>query len=149
MGTPIMSLRRLHHFLGVYEHGSLGRAAEALHLTQPALSKSIQQLEASLDVKLFERTPVGVVPTIYGDTLSRHAKVIEAEIRNAEREIAIMRGGSKGEVSVGVTPSIAANLMPHTVLKLHDEKPDIQVRVLESTLCARRCGRRSQGLYAH
>lgn len=134
MGTPIMSLRRLHHFLGVYEHGSLGRAAEALHLTQPALSKSIQQLEASLDVKLFERTPVGVVPTIYGDTLSRHAKVIEAEIRNAEREIAIMRGGSKGEVSVGVTPSIAANLMPHTVLKLHDEKPDIQVRVLEGLL---------------
>lgn len=129
-----MNLRRLRHFLSVYEHGSLGRAAGALHLTQPALSKSIQQLEAHLGVQLFDRTPGGVVPTIYGDTLSMHAKVIESEIRNAEREMATLRGGSKGEVSVGVTPSIAANLMPHTVLKLHADKPGIQIRVIEGLL---------------
>lgn len=129
-----MNLRRLRHFLAVYEHGSLGRAAEGLHLTQPALSKSIQQLESTLDVQLFERTPGGVLPTIYGETLSMHARVIESEIRNAEREIATLRGGAKGQISVGVTPSIAANLMPHTVLRLHAEKPGIQVQVLEGLL---------------
>ncbi|MCL4791356.1 MAG: LysR family transcriptional regulator [Gammaproteobacteria bacterium] len=129
-----MNLRRLRHFLAVYEHGSLGRAAEGLHLTQPALSKSVQQLESSLDVKLFDRTPAGVVPTIFGDTLSMHAKVIESEIRNAEREIATLRGGTKGEITVGVTPSIAANIMPNTVLKLHAEKPGIRVRIVEGLL---------------
>jgi len=131
-----MNLRRLRHFLSVYEHGSLGRAAAGLHLTQPALSKSIQQLEYYLDVKLFDRTPGGVVPTTYGDTLSMHAKVIESEIRNAEREIAMLRDGTEGEVSVGVTPSVAANLMPHTYLKLHASKPGIKLRVVEGLLDA-------------
>lgn len=131
-----MNLRRLRHFLYVYEHGSLGRAAAGLHLTQPALSKSIQQLEAHLAVKLFDRTPGGVVPTTYGEALSMHAKVIESEIRNAEREIATLRDGTKGEVSVGVTPSMAANLMPQTCLKLHADKPGIKVRVIEGLLDA-------------
>jgi len=129
-----MNLRRLRQFLAVYEHGSLGRAADGLHLTQPALSKSIHQLEATLNVQLFERTPAGVVPTIYGETLAVHAKVIESEILNAERAIAMVSGAAKGEVSVGVTPSIAANIMPRAVIKLHDERPGIKVNVIEGLL---------------
>lgn len=129
-----MDSRRLRHFLAVYEHGTLGRAAAALHVTQPALSKSIRQLEQELKAKLFERTPSGVVATLHGQTLSLHAKVIEAEMRNAEREIAALSGAAKGTVTVGVTPSVAADLMPRIFMKLHAERPGISVKVIEGLM---------------
>lgn len=129
-----MDSRRLRHFLAVYEHGTFGRAAAVLHVTQPALSKSIRQLENELKVKLFERTPSGVVATLHGQTLSLHAKVIEAEMRNAEREIAAFSGATKGSVTIGVTPSVAADLMPRIFLKLHAERPGITVRVIEGLM---------------
>jgi len=126
-----MDSRRLRHFLAVYEHGSLGRAAEVLNLTQPALSKSLHQLEDELGVKLFERTPLGVVPTVYGTTLSHHAKVIQAEMHSAERELASLTGATKGEVVVGIGPSIATSLMPAAAVRLHRERPGIQLTVIE------------------
>lgn len=129
-----MDSRRLRHFLAVYEHGTLGRAAAALHVTQPALSKSIRQLEQELQVKLFERTPSGVVATLHGQTLSLHAKVIEAEMRNAEREIAALSGAAKGTVTVGVTPSVAADLMPRLFTRLRVERPGIHVKVMEGLM---------------
>ena len=126
-----MDSRRLQYFLAVYDHGSLGRAAAALNLTQPALSKSIHQLETELKVKLFDRTPKGLVPTIYGDTLSLHARSVQSELRLAEREIALMTGAAKGEVRIGVTPSIARSVMPHAAAILHAERPGIQLTVVE------------------
>jgi DNA-binding transcriptional LysR family regulator len=126
--------RRLRHFVGVFEQRSLGRAAGLLHLTQPALSKSIHLLEEQLKVKLFNRTPLGVVPTVYGESLYLHAKVIESELRNAEREISMLSGATKGEIRVGVTPSIAANLMPATAKRLAAERPGIQLNVIEGLM---------------
>lgn len=129
-----MDSRSLKRFLAVYELGSIGAAAEALHLSQPALSKSIHQLEEQLGTRLFERTPIGVIPTIYGETLSLHAKVIEAEIRNAVREIQTLTGATKGEMSIGVTPSIAAHIMPRVALKMRKERPGIHIRVVEGLM---------------
>jgi DNA-binding transcriptional LysR family regulator len=126
-----MDSRRLRHFLTVYEHGSVGRAAEVLNLTQPALSKSLHQLEDELGVKLFDRTPLGVVPTVYGRTLSHHAKVIQSELHSAERELAHLTGARKGEVIVGIGPSIATRIMPEATMRLHAERPGIQLTVIE------------------
>lgn len=126
-----MDSRRLRHFLAVYEHGSLGRAAEVLNLTQPALSKSLHQLEEELGVKLFERTPLGVVPTVYGKTLSHHAKVIQSEMHAAERELASLTGATKGEVVVGIGPSLATYLLPQAAARLHEERPGVQLTVIE------------------
>jgi DNA-binding transcriptional LysR family regulator len=129
-----MNSVRLQRFLAIYEHRSFGRAAAELHVTQPALTKSIQLLEEELNVKLFERTASGVVPTIYGEALLLHAKVIEAEMKNATREIATLSGAIKGEVTVGVTPSVAAELIPRAFLKLQKERPGIQLTVLEGLM---------------
>ncbi len=126
-----MDPRRLRHFLAVYEHGSLGRAAAELSITQPALSKSIHQLERELKVQLFDRTPKGLVPTVYGETLFLHARSVESELRAAQREIALLAGAAKGEVRVGVTPSVAATLLPTVALLLHRERPAIQLSVIE------------------
>ncbi|MFN3388912.1 MAG: LysR family transcriptional regulator [Allosphingosinicella sp.] len=129
-----MNSVRLQRFLAIYEHRSFGRAAAELHVTQPALTKSIQLLEEELGVKLFERTASGVVPTIYGEALSLHAKVIEAEMKNAAREIATLSGAVKGEVTIGVTPSVAADLIPRAFLKLQAERPGITVTVIEGLM---------------
>jgi len=69
----------LRHFLAVATEGSISAACTRLAVTQPALTKSIQRLEAQLGVKLFERLPRGMALTRYGNTLLPHARRIEAE----------------------------------------------------------------------
>jgi DNA-binding transcriptional LysR family regulator len=132
-GRPmeLLDSRRLKHFLAVYDLRSIGQAAEKLFLTQPALSKSIRQLEEDLEVKLFDRTPLGVVPTVYGDALAQHARVIRSEMRHAETEIANLRGAVKGHVTVGCGPSVAAGLMPLATEKLRKAKPGIRFTIIE------------------
>lgn len=82
-------------------------------------------------MRLFDRTPKGLVPTVYGDALSVHARSVESELRNAEREIALLSGAAKGEVRVGVTPSIAASLAPRVAKRLLVERPGIELTIIE------------------
>ena len=141
---PSLEWRRLRQFLSAYERRSLGQAAAELNITQPALSKSLRALEDELDVKLFERTPLGVVPTAFGDALAIHAKVIQAELCHAQTQMALLRGGSKGRVTAGIGPSIANFLMPDATARLRAEKPDVSVTVreglAEELVAALRCG---------
>ncbi|MCB1677053.1 MAG: LysR family transcriptional regulator [Halioglobus sp.] len=123
--------RRLRHFLAIYNSGSLGQAAEEIHITQPALSKSLHQLEDEMGVQLFERTPSGVVPTVYGQALSGHVRIIEAEFRSAEAEIASLRGATKGHLHIGVGPSMAPHLMPQVSLRVSEQKPGITMTIVE------------------
>jgi DNA-binding transcriptional LysR family regulator len=127
----LLDSRRLRHFLAVYDLRSIGQAAEKLYVTQPALSKSIRQLEEDLGVQLFDRTPLGVVPTVFGETLAQHARIIRAEMRHAETELANLRGAVKGHVTVGVGPSIAAYLMPLATQRVRQSKPGISLTVVE------------------
>lgn len=127
----MLESKRLRHFLAVFELGSIGQAADKLLLTQPALSKSLRQLEDELGVRLFDRTPLGVVPTVYGETLAMHAKAIDAGLRGATQAILRMRGAAKGVVRVGVGPSVAPNLMPMATISLHALHPGIELTVTE------------------
>lgn len=127
----MLESRRLRHFLNTYELGSIGQAAEKLFLTQPALSKSIRQLEDDLGVRLFDRTSLGVVPTSFGRTLAAHAKTIEAEVRRAEAALASMRGKAKGRVGVGVGPSVSGSLMPAATISLQRQNDAIELNVVE------------------
>ncbi len=127
----MLESRRLRHFLAVFELGSIGQAAEKLLLTQPALSKSIRQLEDELGVRLFDRTPMGVVPTVFGNALAMHAKAIEAQIRNAEAQIASLKGSAQGHVTIGIGPSLARNIMPAATTALARRQPDIALTVIE------------------
>lgn len=127
----MLESRRLRHFLTTFELGSIGQAADKLLLTQPALSKSIRQLEDDLGVRLFDRTPLGVMPTVYGNALALHAKSIEAQVRQAEAQIQSLRGVAKGVVAIGIGPSVATTLMPLATSRLHKLQPEIELSVTE------------------
>lgn len=129
-----MDTKRLRHFLAVYETGSLSQAAELVYVTQPALTKSIKQLEDRLQVKLFDRTPLGVVPTAFGEALAVHARSVQQELRAAETQIAMLRGATEGQVVVGITTSVAENLMPAATLRLYRWRPGVRLTVVVGTV---------------
>lgn len=127
----MLESRRLKHFLAVYELGSIGQAAEKLLLTQPALSKSLRSLEDALGVRLFERTTLGVVPTVFGKALALHAKAIHTQVRHAEAQIAGLRGNATGQVTIGIGPSIAERMMPLATDIIRKRGIDIDLVVTE------------------
>lgn len=71
------------------------------------------------------------MPTVYGDTLSVHARIIDSELRHAAREVALLAGAAKGLVRIGVTPSIAGTVMPLAIKELRRTRPGIDLAVYE------------------
>ena len=88
----MFDLRRLRHALALAEHRNFARAAAALHITQPALSRSIQALEDGLGVRLFDRSPRDVDPTAFGELVLRHARSLELSARDLDRELQLAKG---------------------------------------------------------
>ncbi|MEZ5593412.1 MAG: LysR family transcriptional regulator [Gammaproteobacteria bacterium] len=110
-----MDLRQLQYFLATVEHRSFGRAADALHVTQPALSKAVGRLEASLGVKLLDRLPRGVSPTLYGEVLAAHANLIDGELGRARDAIIALKGQYRSGVVVGAGASMRLELLPEAM----------------------------------
>jgi DNA-binding transcriptional LysR family regulator len=122
-----MTPRRLRQFLALIEHAHFGRAAKALGVSQPALSKSIQLLESELGVTLFDRRPEGVALTAFGHLLrekSRRLLVAEEDLR---RDIALLAGGDIGalKVALGPYPSVTSGYT--SIARLHARHPHIKV----------------------
>lgn len=134
MQTDHLDSRQLRYFLAVIEHGALRRAASTLGITEPALSKSIRQLEAALGVQLLERSARGMVPTGFGEVLAAHARLVRAEMTHALSEIAAMRGGQAGRIAVGCTPSFANLLLPRACAALLQRFPKVQIAVTDGLM---------------
>lgn len=124
-----MDARQLQNVIAVIERGSLGRAAAALNVSQPALTKSIQRLEERLGVPLFTRDSKGMRPTLYGEALRPHAHGILAGTEQAVREIAAMKSGARGTVSIGAGPLLSSEILSSAVVRLLSEQPLIHVKI--------------------
>src|SRR5689334_7258337 len=96
-----LSAKQLALLVQLDEKRSVLHAAEASHLTQPAASKALGQLEEALGVPLFDRHARGVVPTPYGEILVRHARSVLAELKQTHDELEAARFGLSGEVKIG------------------------------------------------
>ncbi len=114
----------------IVEHRSFSKAAEALGVSQPSLSKNIRALERALGVTLLERGRFGALPTTFGLTLARHADSIDAELRAAYDELSALRSGRIGSTCIGCGPSEATRLLPMALNHLRENAPDIGVTVL-------------------
>ncbi|MCK9512440.1 MAG: LysR family transcriptional regulator [Pigmentiphaga sp.] len=121
-------------FLAVLEHRKLTTAAEALFLTQPALSKSLRRLEEELGVPLFTRTPTGMVPTSYGIALGRRARLIDLESRQAREELRVLREGGAGSITIGIGPLWSAYGIPEAVTQLVAKRSKMHVRIVSGVL---------------
>lgn len=110
-----MELRQLRHFQEIVRCSSFGQAAEKLNITQPALSKSIRNLERSLDCQLLERHPAGVTPTEYGLVFLDYAALVTSELERAVEELNALRGQGRGVVRVGAGATMMRYLLPQAV----------------------------------
>jgi len=124
-----MYSRLLRHFLAVVKHKGITAAAEELHISQPALTKSIRQLEDNLGVTLFERLPTGVVPTPFGDVLARRVRLMDLEYRHALAEIHAIKGGAGGTVAVGAGPVWMMKILPPVIAAFHRQQPNVKIKL--------------------
>jgi DNA-binding transcriptional LysR family regulator len=124
-----IDLRLLTYFCRTAELGGISRAASALNIAQPTLSKAIQLLEHQLGVPLFTRGPQGVTPTLFGERLLRHARLVTAQVNAAASEIESLRTGKAGEVRIGAGPSWLRRVLPLAVAQALAERPDVRITV--------------------
>jgi LysR family transcriptional regulator of abg operon len=126
-----MELKKLRHFIAVVDAGSLSGASEVLHITQPALTRSIKNLEAQLEAGLLERKTRGVLPTEAGARLYHQAKMILNEATRTASDIAAMARGESGCIRVGVAAMFAGEQMATILSRLAETVPGLKVDVIE------------------
>jgi DNA-binding transcriptional LysR family regulator len=129
-------LRLLRHARALAEEGSFARAARSQHLTQPALTRSIQELERRTGIKLFDRNKGGVEPTDLGRVFLVHARDVLGRAEALDREIATMRGSGTGSLVVGSGTFPTASFMAEGLAAFLRENPEIGVRVVNDNWAA-------------
>lgn len=110
------------------ENKTMHAAAAAVHVSQPALSKAINGLEAELGVQLLDRRPRGIEPTRFGEVLFRYAKMIDSDIRRAVAEIDAMRGLTRGTIVIGVIPTMSA-VMGEVARQVMETLPGLRLKL--------------------
>ena len=128
-----LKLRQLRLLVAVGSNGNIQNAARELGVSQPAATKMIQDLELDFEVTLFTRTNRGVVPTVFGDSLIRHGKLIFAQVSNAAQELDDLNEGNSGRVVVGTLLAASTGLLPRAIDILLDERPNVAIKIIEGT----------------
>lgn len=124
-----LKLRHLRSVVAIAEHRSLVKAAGALFITQPAVSKTLAELEDIVGQRLFDRTPHGVTLTATGRTLLRYAGSSLRTIREGFDSIALSRTVEVSTILLGVLPNVAATVLPTAIQRFELEFPSAQMRV--------------------
>ena len=122
-----MDTRRIRHFLALIEHRTFHRAAEAIHLSQSALSRSIQALEQELGAPLFDRTGHRTQVTPFGRSLVHRAQRLLFEANELQREMTLLRSGDFGSISIGISPTPASVCLRPCLSALAKAHPRLRV----------------------
>lgn len=133
-----LDLRQVQYFLAVAQHGSLGRAAEDLGVSQPALTTGLRRLERRLDARLFDRSRQGSALTGFGTAFLPHGRAIAEAARQAEADFDALRAAPRARLGIGCGPSLALKLVPDAIARLRALRVTATVRVVEGTFDALR-----------
>lgn len=127
---PAMQIefRQLRQFLAVVESKSFTAAAEKLNMTQPALTRSVQQLEDRFGVKLIERGSKALELTPFGRMLAERARLIEQEFAHIDSEMIAMKSGETGLLRIGTGPS-GTSYLPNAILAFQQQRPNVGVQL--------------------
>jgi DNA-binding transcriptional LysR family regulator len=127
-----LKLRDLHIFMTVAQHGSMGRAAKHLAVSQPVVSKAISDLERMLKVQLVDRTAQGVAPTLYGSALLRSGTVVFDDLRRSVNEIETLADPMAGEVRIASSDMLNGSFVPILIERLARRFPRLAYHVLQA-----------------
>ena len=125
-----MELRQLRHFVKVAERRNFSDASVRAHISQPALSRSIQQLEHDVGATLLRRSPGGVALTPTGERFLQFARMIVAEADRAAAAVTAVHSGMIGEVTIGVDALYPEHLIAAAVLRCRTELPGVVLRTI-------------------
>jgi LysR family transcriptional regulator, cyn operon transcriptional activator len=126
-----MLLRHINYFLAIADHGGFTRAAAALHISQPALSQQIKQLEESLGVQLFDRTGKSTRLTDAGMVYQRYARRALLDLDEGKRALHDVQDLSYGTLRLGLTPTFASYLIGPLMEAFHQRHPGVILTVQE------------------
>jgi DNA-binding transcriptional LysR family regulator len=125
--------RRLLTFREVAHRGSFSRAAEALALTQPAVSQQLAALERQLGARLLDRGPGGVAPTALGSVLLAHADALADRLALAGAQVSELVGAEVRRLRIGAFPSALATIVPAAIARLRGAAPELELSVVEGS----------------
>lgn len=129
-----MNLKQLEHLLAVAETGSFSRAAERSHLTQSALSRSIQMLEDDLDVRLIDRMGRRNELTPLGDVVAARARHLVSEADDLRRSVTLFKAGSLGPIRVGLGSGPGVLLMTPFLIHMAQHHPEVRVAITRGSI---------------
>jgi|SRR5271165_834909 len=124
-----IQLKFLHCALELAEHRNFVRAAKNVHISQPSLSRNIQELERLVGTKLFDRGTDGVVPTDAGKIFLEQAREVVARSADLNREMELLRGLEKGELSIGAGTYPSAMMVDSAVIRLVRSHPGVRLQI--------------------
>jgi DNA-binding transcriptional LysR family regulator len=141
-----INLRDMHILLAVARSGSMGKAATELAMSQPAVSKAISDLEHALGLRLLDRSPQGIAPTLYGEALLRCGMVVFDDLKQGVRELEFLSDPTVGVLSIGCTEPAADGFVAAAVDRFSRKYPKVQLNVVtadSATLYRRELAQRS------
>lgn len=125
----MINSRLLKNALCLAEHGNFARAAKALNISQPTLSRSIQALENTLGEKLFNRSHKGITTTHAGEIMLKHAYLISASSESMQEEIQRHLGILEGSISIGAGSYVGTALLPSAIVEFSRKYPEIELSI--------------------
>jgi DNA-binding transcriptional LysR family regulator len=129
-----LRFRDLHVFFTVVQCGSMAKAAAQLGVSAPTVSEVIADLEAELGVRLLDRGPQGIEPTVYGEALRRRGLSAFDELKQGIRDIEFLADPTSGELRMGCDESIAAATLPPIIQRFSEQFPGVVLDVDEGDL---------------
>ena len=129
-------LRELYILSAVVERGSMAKAAAHLAMSQPAVSEAIASLEATLKVRLLDRGPHGIEPTIFAQALLKRGTVVFDELSQGLRDIEYLADPATGEVRIGCPESLAAGFVPAMIDEFSRRHPQVSFDVVDTNIAA-------------
>jgi DNA-binding transcriptional LysR family regulator len=125
-----LKLRDLHYLLTVVQAGSMAKAATLLSVSQPVISKIIADMEHTLGIRLLDRSPRGVEPTIYGRRLLASGYAVFDELRQGVIEIEHLSDLAAGELSIGSNEASTLGIVPTVIAKIRRKHPRFFIQVI-------------------
>jgi len=126
-----LDLRQIRYFIALFEEESITRAAERLHVVQPAVSMQIRKLEAEYGLVLFDRTSQGVLPNDLAREFYKICTRIMGDVEVAHHFLIGAKGRVFGDISVGIPPTLSLGLMARIVNRHSERFPQVKLRIVE------------------